>query len=270
MSPRAAAVSRATRELRQQETRRVEEIRNKINAARTIQSAWRRHRTRVAQAQSTLAPSPPRRTGPSPAPVQASPQPPRQPPAPPTLPVALARPPIPMRPRGAQAFPHIDPGNPKHQIAALTIQLAWRRYVRRLAVRARAHRGLALLLARRARRRQQQQQAYKPMTMVEQWRPVLAPVMRPAEFVMPTPAITSFNMAFDTYLTPLLHPIQRSEQRRQRVEEISRRAQAVRDQILSFRHMHNEGADRDDGSPARDMATLTLQSEALRAQPVPV
>ena len=142
-------------------------------------------------------------------------------------------------------FPNIDRSNPKHQIAALTIQLAWRRYARRIAVRARAHRGLALIFARRARRQIQQQQAYAPMHVVDQWKPILVPVVRPPEFSFPSPAITSFNMAFDTYLTPLLHPVQRTQERRTRLEEISRRTRAVRD-LLDLKGLRMNGLDDDD------------------------
>lgn len=44
-----------------------------------------------------------------------------------------------------------------------------------------------------------------PMPAVPQWKPELRPVDRPAYLLqLPSPAVTSFNMAFNTYQPPMI------------------------------------------------------------------
>ena len=250
----------AARGLRRVEMRRLEDIRHKMRAAEVIQRAWRRFKadSSVRARTSAQVTSPAVRPSPVPSPARPSPGATMHAVAP--VPAVMHVPPPPRRAKGRQDFSHIDASNPKHQIAALTIQLAWRRYTRRLAVRARAHRGLALLFARRARRRVQQEQAYAPMPLAELWHPVLVPVIRPPELMLPSPAITSFNMAFDTYLTPLLHPA-RMEEKRNRTTDLSRRAKTVRDHILEMRRLHGSH----EGSPEPAPLLVTPRHAAVHA-----
>ena len=195
------------RQMAKQERERVREIRRKVGAATRIQRAYRRwalaklspeyeaHRARRMRAARAVD-----RSG-----------------------------------EGASRI-HLNPSDKRQQIAALTIQLAWRRYLSeqgtsgakrrkrgagRTYARARPRRGGPALaqplqlgrnqddVARNLRnqiRMEQQRQAYarKPPA-VTVWRPKPNAAARPAHFhAMPSPAITSFNMALSTYAEPFL------------------------------------------------------------------
>eukprot|EP00050_Salpingoeca_kvevrii_P014678 m.38845 g.38845 ORF g.38845 m.38845 type:complete len:1018 (+) comp5910_c0_seq1:136-3189(+) len=103
-----------------------------------------------------------------------------------------------------------DPSNKQHQIAALTIQLAWRQALQRIRASQRAPR-IRLLHhwsseVRAVMRREQQQQVYLDQPrIIPQWKPKLARVDRPNYLrTLPSPAVTSFNFAIDTYYSPIL------------------------------------------------------------------
>lgn len=131
---------------------------------------------------------------------------------------------------------HLNPSDKRQQIAALTIQLAWRRYLSeqgtsgakrrkrgagRNYARARPRRGgpapaqplqlgrnqddVARNLRNQIRMEQQRQAYARKPPAVTVWRPKPNAAARPAHFhAMPSPAITSFNMALTTYAEPFL------------------------------------------------------------------
>eukprot|EP00041_Stephanoeca_diplocostata_P027127 m.742593 g.742593 ORF g.742593 m.742593 type:complete len:1300 (-) comp23119_c0_seq3:98-3997(-) len=122
--------------------------------------------------------------------------------------------------------PYGDVENSRHQIAALTIQLAWRQCLRRKArtrtlpdqqqhhPRTPARLSFVpprapltalspeVLQVKQAVRQLQQIKIYSHVQPIMQWKPKLQRPKRPPEFKLPSVSITAFNLAFDTYFPP--------------------------------------------------------------------
>eukprot|EP01147_Barroeca_monosierra_P002707 gene2707-8117_t len=99
----------------------------------------------------------------------------------------------------------IDVNNKKQQIAALTIQLAWRRYIGRKTSRSTIQQSRNTSSARQRRRQLQQKAVYGSSVPLFQWKPCLSRTARPIELLsLPSPAATSFSMALGTYAKPII------------------------------------------------------------------
>lgn len=193
-----------------QERTRVKDIRAKVQAATVIQRAFRRWLFNPNR--------------PAPAAVRARP-----------------------RRYEGQVGIDVDTQNKQQQIAALTIQLAWRQYIGRQAERRARQTSLNQSLERQMQRERQQRAVYGSNVPLVQWKPTLAPTVRPLEFrTLPSPAVTSFSMALTTYAEPFVH-IQRH--RLQRAEEMLRTRQMDAERRLAkteerMRHVLSSTAQR--------------------------
>mmetsp|Transcript_27512 Transcript_27512/g.72324 ORF Transcript_27512/g.72324 Transcript_27512/m.72324 type:complete len:1369 (+) Transcript_27512:1-4107(+) len=113
----------------------------------------------------------------------------------------------------------LDMGDRKKQIAALTIQLAWRQHLRRRGFSRPAQTTLRNATKRRPRplqanspeviqakstiRKLRAAQVYTHRQPMMQWRPKrMAAVTRGPAVKIPSISITAFNLAFDTYFPP--------------------------------------------------------------------
>lgn len=154
----------------------------------------------------------------------------------------------------------LDPCDKRQQIAALTIQLSWRRFLSRQGLKMRAARqfyagdGGAIprwamtactqddraVRLRHAIRLEQQRQAYlQPMPAVVTWHPQPVHMIRPLELqTMASPAAVSYNLALTTYAEPLLD-VQRL--RIADAERILRQTTAKSAQLPEIEVRHREG-----------------------------
>eukprot|EP00056_Hartaetosiga_gracilis_P012285 m.195543 g.195543 ORF g.195543 m.195543 type:complete len:1119 (-) comp13668_c0_seq6:1070-4426(-) len=122
----------------------------------------------------------------------------------------------------------IDPENKEQQVSALTIQLAWRQYLTEKTQREAQENS--------PRTRSGQQAAvYLSEVPVFQWKPTLAPTVRPVEFrAIPSAAITSYNMALSTYTKPFAEIQKQRFQKAQSV--LAQREKDAQKRLLETEH----------------------------------
>eukprot|EP00049_Salpingoeca_infusionum_P011058 m.190660 g.190660 ORF g.190660 m.190660 type:complete len:1154 (-) comp14825_c2_seq2:960-4421(-) len=120
----------------------------------------------------------------------------------------------------------VDPEDKQQQIAALTIQLAWRQHIGKLKAKGRKPRKQLSSSEMAQQERQQkrlamQQMAYTSATPVVQWKPTLMPSARPSDpWDGVSPAMLSFSNAMSTYTRPII------ELQRQRLQQAEMRLKA--------------------------------------------
>eukprot|EP00730_Choanoeca_flexa_P014290 TRINITY_DN6199_c0_g1_i2.p1 TRINITY_DN6199_c0_g1~~TRINITY_DN6199_c0_g1_i2.p1 ORF type:complete len:1079 (+),score=236.47 TRINITY_DN6199_c0_g1_i2:90-3239(+) len=198
------------------ERSRIQDIRAKIRAAQVIQRAYRRYKI---QQQIAAFDDNPVRTKRIAKPVGLDDSNPL------FNGTGLTRPVVaPVRAKEGKLGFTVDVTNKQQQVAALVIQLAWRKHFG-AKMKNKAKDALSaqqeLLLLRQAHRAALQRQAYlaRPAPAV-QWRPTLQSTRRPAFLkTIASPAVTSFNMAQHTYKEPLMDL---QQQRLKRAEELLR------------------------------------------------
>lgn len=151
-------------------------------------------------------------------------------------------------PRDLKAFSRLaDPSNMEHQVAALTIQLAWRQYARRLSVKRNPPKVRKLFEwspeVRSVVRQEQQARVYaKKLAPVPQWKPSLKRVSRPSHLeLLPSPAITSFNFAVDAYFAPMedvRSKLARWEKENSEMRQLKTKERTMREEIEWMRQVH--------------------------------
>eukprot|EP00055_Hartaetosiga_balthica_P012879 m.63951 g.63951 ORF g.63951 m.63951 type:complete len:1091 (+) comp8095_c0_seq1:189-3461(+) len=142
----------------------------------------------------------------------------------------------------------VDPRNKEQQVAALTIQLAWRQYLTEKTKEDAGRNG--------PRHRSDQQAAvYLSEVPIFQWKPTLSPTVRPIEFrSIPSAANTSYHMALSTYTKPFADLQKQRFQKAQSVlmqreEEAQHRLLETEHKLRSLASLAHRPANYDMSSP---------------------